>query len=424
MLPNEDSVLGQSRAGRLLVVGGGLVGLATAHALLRDGLAVTLIDPGIANARCSFGNAGSISAGSVAPLGMPGVFQQVPGWLLDRQSPLHVTTRYWPRVMPWLLRFVLASRQERVERISRALKPLLEDSIPLYKRLLGDIGALDLITETGQLQLYPSEAYRNKDAGAWTLRRDCGVALDYVGRREIDDLEPAVGPRYTCGVFLPNEGLVVNPARLVDVLTTSFAAAGGTLIHARAKSFLLDAGVVRGVETDAGRVTGRAVVIAAGAWSRELSRQLGDDLPLQTQRGYHLTFPAPHVNIGRVVVAVDRKCFISPLETGLRIAGTVEFDSLAAAPNYDRTDALVRTIEDLLPGVNTSDATAWMGNRPCFPDSMPVIDRARRHYNVFYAFGNGHLGLTGAPKTGQLVADMIAGREPSIDIRPFSASRF
>lgn len=425
MAPYSDEPSATDPAsGQVVVIGGGIVGLATVHALLRDGHRTVLVDPGIANQRCSYGNAGSISAGSVAPLGMPGVFRQVPGWLLNAQSPLRVSPGYWPRAIPWLTRFVLASRPDRVERISRALKPLLTDSIQRYRRLLGELDALDLLSETGQLQLYPSDSYRDQDARVWALRRDRGVAVQYVERGEILELEPSIGERYTCGVHLPNEGLIVNPARLVDTLATRFGELGGKVVTARARGFHVEAGRVQGVETDAGRYPAKAVVVAAGAWSNELSRQLGDNLPLQTQRGYHLTFPSPRIRIGRVVVAVDKKCFISPLEEGLRVAGTVEFDGLGAKPNMARTHALRTAIEALLPGVETSDASAWMGNRPCFPDSMPVIDRATHHANVFYAFGNGHLGLTGAPMTGQLIADLVSGRSPTIDIAPFSATRF
>lgn len=419
-----ETSITDSASRAVIVVGGGIIGLAIAHALLRDGHRTVLVDPGIEELRCSYGNAGSISAGSVAPLGMPGVVRQVPGWLLSAQSPLHVSPGYWPRAIPWLTRFVLASRPDKVERISRALKPLLTDSIQRYRQWLGDLDALDLLSETGQLQLYPSDAYRDRDARVWALRRDRGVALQYVERGEILELEPSIGERYPCGVYLPNEGLIVNPARLVDKLAMRFGELGGKVVKARASRFHVESGRVQGVETDAGRYPAKAVVVAAGAWSNGLSRQLGDNLPLQTQRGYHLTFRHPRIEIGRVVVAVDKKCFISPLEDGLRVAGTVEFDGLAAKPNMARTHALRTAIEALLPGVETSNASAWMGNRPCFPDSMPVIDRATHHANVFYAFGNGHLGLTGAPMTGQLIADLVSGRAPTIDIAPFSARRF
>jgi glycine/D-amino acid oxidase-like deaminating enzyme len=421
---NHKPVNGTSHADPVVIVGGGIVGINIALALLRERRRVIVVDPGIAEQRCSFGNAGSLSPGSVAPLGMPGVVRQVPKWLTDSQAPLYVSNGYWLKVAPWLTKFVLASGKNKVERISHALKDLLGSSVTLYTELLRDLGAGDLISQRGQLQLYPSHAYREKDNAAWQLRRDRGVTVEYVERDDIAALEPSVGERYACGVFLPNEGLVVNPGRLVEVLTTSFAGLGGEVVAGKVHGFDMEGGTVRGVVTDAGIVKAGTVVLAAGAWSNELSRQLGDNLPLQTQRGYHVSFPNSHVQISRPVVAADRKYFVSPMEQGLRVAGTVEFDGLFEPPKYERARMLMRSVTELFPHIDTSSASMWMGHRPCFPDSLPVIDRARRYSNVLYAFGNGHLGLTAAPMMGSLIADLVIGREPQIDLRPFNTGRF
>jgi len=421
---NSTLASGASQEGPVVIVGGGIVGMAVAHALLRDHRRVVVIDSGLAQQRCSYGNAGSLSPGSVAPLGMPGVVRQVPGWLTDRQAPLYVSTDYWFKVAPWLTKFVLASGKKQVERISHALKDLLGTSIVLYSQLLREIGASDLVSKHGQLQLYPSHAYRAKDEAVWRLRRERGVAVDYVERDDITAMEPGIGDRYTCGVFLPNEGLVVNPGRLVEVLAASFASFGGQVMTSRVQGFDIQAGVVKGVITDAGIVPASAVVVAAGAWSNKLSRQLGDDLPLQTQRGYHVTLPNSGVRISRPVVAADRKYFVSPMEMGVRVAGTVEFDSLHKPAKYDRARTLMRSVIELFPDIDTSNASMWMGHRPCFPDSLPVIDHASRHANVLYAFGNGHLGLTAAPMMGLLIADLVEGRKPRIDLKPFTMARF
>ncbi len=413
-----------SPGNQIIVVGGGIVGMAIGHALLREGRRVVVIDPGLAEQRCSYGNAGSLSSSSVAPLGMPGVVRQVPGWLLDPQAPLYVNAAYWLRVTPWLIRFVLASNRTKVEGISHALSSLLRTTIPLYSQLLQEIGASDLLSRRGQLQLYPSHEYRARDDAVWRLKRERGAEVTYVERGEITDLEPNIGERYACGVFLPEEGLVTNPGRLIEQLAASFASRGGVIATSRVRSFQLESGAVAGVVTDTGITRASAVVVAAGAWSSNLSRQLGDNLPLQTQRGYHVMLPQSGVSVSRPVVAADRKYFVSPMETGLRIAGTVEFDDLNKPPNYDRARTLMRSVTELFPDIDTSAATMWMGNRPCFPDSLPVIDRASRHSNVLYAFGNGHLGLTAAPMMGLVIADMIEGRKPRIDLAPFAVSRF
>lgn len=413
-----------SRERRVAVVGGGIVGVLTALAFLREGDDVTLVDRGLPEARCSFGNAGSLSPGSVAPLGMPGVLSKVPGMLLMGSAPLRVRPRYALRALPWLTRFVLASAPHRIEEISHALRDLLSDSIVLYSKLLNDIHAQDLIQRRGQLQLYPNLPARDADASVWKLRRSRGVVVEDVSRDEIKQLEPAIGERYNCGIYLPNEGLVSNPARLIETLTSVFVSSGGNVLQAHVKGFVDGGDRAKYVETTAGNIPSDIIVVAAGAWSNALARQAGDDLPLETQRGYHITLPHAGVSLSRPIVAADRKYFVSPMETGIRVAGTVEFDSLEAPPDERRIAALRRSVPELLPGIDVTDASTWMGHRPCMPDSLPVLDRSSRFSNVLYAFGNGHLGLTGAPKMAEVVVALASGRKPSIDLTPFRASRF
>ncbi len=403
---------------RVSVVGGGIVGLLTALRFLKDGHAVTIIDRGNARDRCSYGNAGSLSPGSVAPLGMPGVLAKVPGMLLRSDAPLRIAPSYLPKAASWLTRFVLSSRASRVEEISMALRDLLADSVELYGSLLKDLGASDLMQRLGQLQLYRDEDARSADAGVWDLRRRRGVAVETVSRDDLKQLEPSIGPRYTCGVYLPNEGLIVDPARLVDTLAEQFVRTGGTVTRAKVTAIDHDGSTATGLLSEAGAHPADLVIVAAGAWSNELSRLAGDDLPLQTQRGYHLTLPHAAVALSRPIVAADRKYFVSPMESGLRIAGTVEFDSLLAPPNMERAKALGTFVRELLPGIDISAATDWMGHRPCMPDSLPVIDRSDCFGNVFYAFGNGHLGLTGAPKMAELVFAAALGHRAGIDLRP------
>jgi glycine/D-amino acid oxidase-like deaminating enzyme len=414
-----------TEASRVVVVGGGIAGLTCALALQRYGrLKVTIVDEGMAERRCSFGNAGSLSPGSVAPLAMPGILGQVPGMLMDPMAPLYIRANYILQVAPWLWRFVRASSPARVEEISHGLSSLLSSSIQLYTKLLGEVGALDLIRRRGQLQLYRDEKSFKKDQAVWALRRDRGVAVENVTADDIKQLEPAVGDRYTCGVYLPNEGMITDPARLIDRLTEAFLRSGGSVVNAKASAFEIGEHSPRAVLTNQSLVRGDIFVIAAGAWSNELSSKIGDKVPLQTQRGYHVTLQDPCVELHRPVVAADRKYFVTPMDMGLRVAGTVEFDSLESPPNYGRARALVDCIPELLPNIQVDKKTMWMGHRPCMPDSLPVIDRSTSFANVFYAFGNGHLGLTGAPMTAELIAALVLGTKPAVDVSPFRVSRF
>lgn len=395
-----------------------------ALALSRSEADVVVVDRGIREQRCSYGNAGSVSAGSVAPFGMPGVLSQVPGWLFNPNGPLFVRPAYFFKALPWLMQFIRASTPARVEAASHALKELLGSAIDLYLQVLREVGSPDLMQRTGQLQLYPSKTAYTKDAGSWQLRRDRGVSVEIVTDDEIRQLEPAVARSYRYGVFLPNEGMIVDPGRLVDALAEHLARQGVEFVTADVRGFESKDGVPCGLVTDRGVVHADHIVVAAGAWSNNLSQQAGDDVPLQTQRGYHVHLTNPGVRLNRPIVAADRKFFVTPMGGDLRVAGTVEFDGLDVAPNYSRADALAKQLPHILPEARVADGKEWMGNRPCLPDSLPVIDRSRRLANVFYGFGGGHLGLTGAPMVGRLVADLVLGREPAIDIRPFSVRRF
>lgn len=409
---------------RVVVVGGGIAGVTCALALQKRGLEVTIVDEGMAERRCSFGNAGSLSPGSVAPLAMPGILGQVPGMLMDPFAPLYIRASYILQVAPWLWQFVRSASPARVEEISHGLSSLLSSSIELYTKLLGEVGALDLIRRRGQLQLYSDDKSFKKDQAVWSLRRARGVTVEDVAADEIKQLEPAIGSRYTCGVYLPNEGMITDPARLVERLTEVFLRNGGSVVNAKASAFDIGEKSPRAVLTNQSPISGDIFVIAAGAWSNELSSKIGDKVPLQTQRGYHVTLQNPGIELNRPVVAADRKYFVTPMDMGLRVAGTVEFDSLESPPNYDRARALVDCIPELLPSIRIDKKTVWMGHRPCMPDSLPVIDRSTSFANVFYAFGNGHLGLTGAPMTAELVASLVTGAKPAIDMSPFRVSRF
>lgn len=398
--------------------------MTCALALQRRGLKVTIVDEGMAERRCSFGNAGSLSPGSVAPLAMPGILGQVPGMLMDPLAPLYIRPSYILQVAPWLWQFVRASSPARVEAISHGLSSLLGSSIGLYTKLLREVGALDLMRRRGQLQLYSDHKSFKKDQAVWDLRRARGVAVEDVTAHEIRQLEPAVGNRYTCGVYLPNEGMITDPARLVERLTEAFHRNGGNVVNAKASQFDIGEHSPRAILTNRSPVQGGIFVIAAGAWSIELSGKIGDKVPLQTQRGYHVTLQDPGVLLNRPVVAADRKYFVTPMDMGLRVAGTVEFDSLESPPRHDRARALVGRISELLPNIQIDKKAVWMGHRPCMPDSLPVIDRSTSFANVFYAFGNGHLGLTGAPMTAEIVAALVMGERPAIDVTPFRVSRF
>ena len=415
-----------SSSGRdtVIVVGAGIVGVCTAWHLLRRGVDVTLIDRDGPGLGCSYGNAGALSFGSVAPLAMPGVMRDALSMLLDPAAPLRIPLSYLPKAASWLWRFVRAAETSEVRRISNALSSLLAHSIEKHIEILGNAGAPELVRRTGQLYLYPDERWLAKDTMPWALRREHGLRIERLGRSDILELEPEVGPGYTIGMFTPDQGMSVNPYRQVTALASDFARHGGRIVRDRVIAIEVDAYSVRAVRGENAVYACKHAVICAGAWSMQLLTDLGYALPLESQRGYHVTIPSSGVTVARPVVAADRKVFLTPMEDGLRVAGTVEFGGLMRAPTRKRAEYLVRDLTRVFPRAQVSaDWSCWMGHRPCFPDTLPVIGPSR-HRGLWFNFGHGHLGLTMSAPSGDILARAVCGEPSNIDIEPFSFARF
>lgn len=410
---------------RVVVVGAGIVGLCVAWHLARRGLKPLVLDGEEPGSGASSGNAGAISAGSVAPLAMPGVLKQVPQMLLDPKGALHIPLTYWPRAMPWLLRFVAAARPQRVERIAQALGTLLFGAMEQHRLILEAEGAAHVIRDTGQLYVYRNEAQLAKDNTSWELKRRHGMRMEVLDRAGILALEPAVGADYTVGVLLPEQGSSVDPKRQAGIVADGIRRMGGEIRRASVRAILTEGRRVTGVKTEAGPVAADEVVIAAGAWSAQLLRPLGFRIPLESQRGYHVMLPDAGVTLSRPVVPADRKVFCTPMDGGLRVAGTVEFGGLDRAPTPQRAAYLLDDLKAVFPQARTDNAKPfWMGHRPCLPDSLPVIGPAQAWQGLWCAFGHGHLGLTGSAPTGAVLGAAIAGEKPNFDFSPFAAERF
>jgi D-amino-acid dehydrogenase len=414
--------------GPVVVIGAGIVGLACATYLQRDGRKVVVIDPGGPGEGASYGNAGGLNGSSIVPVAMPGVLAKVPHWLLDPEGPLSIRLRYLPRLLPWLYRFVRAGRPELVRAQTRALRTLLAPTVDMHRELAASVGAAELIQRSGLLIVYRSEAGFAADAEAMRLRTDNGVKIDELSKDELRQIEPTLSPDYARARFISENGYVRNPLRLSRALAEALIANGGEIRRARAQGFVCADGKVEAVLTDIGRIPAAAVVLAAGAHSKPLAAQLGESVPLDTERGYHAMIKAPEVAPRLPIMDVEAKFVATPMEEGLRMAGTVEFAGLDAPPDWRRARVLLRHGQAMFPGLPRTVAedrvALWMGFRPSMPDSLPVIGPTRSYRNAFLAFGHGHVGLIGAPMTGRTIADLIAGRPPAIDIVPFSPARF
>ncbi|MCI3952955.1 MAG: dependent oxidoreductase family protein [Burkholderiales bacterium] len=409
---------------KITVIGAGIVGIATACYLRRDGHDVTVVDMRPPGEYCSFGNAGILSPGSCVPLATPGVLWNVPGYLADPMGPLTVRCSYLPRALPWLLRFIAASHANRVERIADALRSLLKQTFDAYQPLVQHAGVSDLIRRTGYIVVYRTRRGYAGDAIAWKLRRERGVVVEELDSAEIRRRVPQLAGDYEIGLFLPEQGYCANPERLTKSLAAQFVRDGGKVVQRQVLDLEIGSAGPRALMTDAGRVPVETLVICAGAHSNEFSAKLGDRVPLEAERGYHVTYSDPRVELSMPVFLPEYKFFVTPMEMGLRIAGQSEFAGVDAEPNYGRADILAKHMRRILPDVSAADTTQWMGRRPSMPDSMPVIGRATKYPNVYYAFGHGHVGLCGGAPTGRIIADLVSGRRSAIDIAPFSVRRF
>lgn len=407
------------------VIGAGIVGMSVACFLQREGFRVTVVDRSGPGEGCSWGNAGGIALTEVVPQALPGVVWQIPKWLMDPLGPLAVRWRHLPALLPWLAAFLAAGRRSAVVRTAAAAALLCHRVEQDCETLFTAAGVRHLWSDRHCLRLYDTREQYEAEAFEWQLRADNGFPGTYVPGPALRELEPALAPDFHCGMVYEGWRHVTDPYRVVLALAEMFARDGGDIRRGEVRHIEVDgnraAALVLG---DGSRLPVEALVIAAGAWSARLARGLGEDILLESERGYHLTLPDAGVMPTRQVSHAGRHMVITPMAMGLRLAGTAEFAGLDAPPDWRRAQVLAEVAKRIYPGLNTAGGTEWMGHRPATPDSLPVIGPARRFANAWYAFGHGHLGLTWGPTTGRLVAQLMAGRPTNIDLAPFRSDRF
>ncbi len=409
--------------GSVVVVGAGIIGATCALTLQLRGHRVTMVDRAQPGMGCSFGNGGAISPDFCVPMSMPGMLGRVPRWLTDPLGPLSLDWRHVPRALPWLLRWVEAGRPARVTQISAAMRALHAPALELYQRLLGP-GYPDLIEKTGQLYVWRNPASSPSEEIARHLRLSHGVAVKTLDTQDIYQLDPDLAPGFVRGLYFPDNAHTVDPLGLVESIVALFVQAGGTVARDQLRAFELRAGrAVRAICAN-GVLEADGFVLAAGLASAPLAGALGDRVPMQAERGYHVMLPDPRVRPKVKVGNRDQMFGLTPMRHGVRISGTVAITSAQAPADMRRAHTLLKNAKRMYPALNDAGATFWMGDRPSTPDSLPVIGRARRASNLVYAFGHGHSGLTGAPMTGRLVAALVAAQEPAIDVAPFRSDRF
>lgn len=408
---------------RIAIVGAGIVGLAATHALLDGGHQVTLVDPGDNENRPTNGNAGWIAHTDIMPLASPKAWRNLPRWMMDPLGPLTIRPSYLPALAPWLFRFVLASSPARIKSSITAIRSINAQALPAWKALLASLN-LDHLREKGILSVWRDKAHFAAAGDVLARQREFGIPLEVLSPEDLKALEPALH-NVAAAVLYPTACNVSDPALLAADLLRLALERGAVQVKAKALAVEPASDTIRIRVDGAEDVTADRVLISAGVWSRELAKQLGDSIPLDTERGYNATYASGTFGVNRPIVFEGEGFVVSNLDTGDRVGGAVEFAGTTAPPNHERTTAMITRLKRFLPHFDeTQPARRWMGFRPSIPDSLPVIGQASRDKRVVYAFGHGHHGLTQAAITARLVAELIEDRPASIDLTPFSAQRF
>jgi len=413
--------------GSILVVGGGIVGVCNALALQRAGYQVSLIDRGTPGRETSYGNAGVLSESSVAVLNSPGLLKALPKLLLGRSNGLRYSPLFVVRRLGWMLRFLAHCTPRRWRAAGRALRELQVLSLAQHKDWIAEAGVQELLRHGGWMKVFRSESSFAGYAAELALCDEVGVRYTVFDRDQLRQIEPGLKPVYEKAVLFDDTCGVSNPAALTDAYLALFTAAGGNVIK----------GHVTGLrqQDDGWQVTlagggdstleGDGVVLAAGAWTAEIARWLGYDVPLGWERGYHLHLdPADGPQLNRAVNDMDGGFVMAPMQQGVRITSGVELTDRDAPPDYTqiRTSvAMAREAHDMKAEIETEP---WMGRRPTMVDSLPVIGPAPRHRGLWFNFGHQHVGLSMAPGSALAITAMVAGTPPPLDTTPFRAERF
>ncbi|NKB59557.1 MAG: FAD-dependent oxidoreductase [Alphaproteobacteria bacterium] len=408
---------------RVAVIGGGLVGVCCAVFARRAGHDVDLFERGDIGGGASFGNAGIMSSGGCVPMALPGVFKKLPKMLLAANEPLSIRWSYAPKLLPWLSHFVRSAKPARVEATSKALYRLQSAAHAAYDEIVETSAFDSQIASKGLLFPFSSKTAFEGSARARQIRTARGVQFEVVDRERLYELAPDLAAGFYNGVLFGEARHALNPSRLAQKLTQDFSGSGGRVKRVAVQMVRERQTVVDVVSAEERRGYG-SVVIAAGAWSRQLLGKEGAGVPLESERGYHVMLPNPGVIIPRPMIFSEFGLAVTPMQGGVRISGLVEFAGLDAPPDFRKADRMLHRAVDLIPNLKIAGADYWMGHRPSLPDSMPVIGPPRSGSRLLFAFGHGHQGVGQAAITGKIIAALLSDAPLPLDIRPFSPVRF
>ena len=407
-----------------IVLGAGIVGTSIALHLVKRGLSVALVDRAGVGEQTSYGNAGVIEGNTIFPPAFPSDLSALARIALKRAGEANYHLSFLPWIAPWLMAFRAASSPQRLAETARLIRPLFARAVAEHEALMAEAGAAHYLRKTGWLKLYRSERSFAALQREFDLAAQFGLPLERLDTAGAQVLEPSLKPVFSHAVFWSQAASVSNPLGLTRAYAARFAALGGVTVNGDARS-LHRAGAGWRVETNEGGVDAREAVVALGPWARDLLDPLGVKLPLMIKRGYHRHFRGEgNAALARPVLDASVGYVITPMEQGIRMTTGVEFAARDAAPTPVQFDRVMPKARELFPLGERVDDKTWLGSRPCFPDSRPVIGRAPGIAGLWLAIGHAHWGLTLGPATGRMIAEMISGATPFCDPTPYRAERF
>jgi Glycine/D-amino acid oxidases (deaminating) len=404
-----------------VVIGGGVVGLTIALTVARRHRSVILLDPEEPGSGASYGNAGTIADYAVLPVGTPDVLRQLPSLMFDRNSPLAIRHMALPSLAPWLARLLRQSLPAPARRNAQAIAALLGSATRSWEDLAVEVEGTALLNRRGCLYAYETPQAARAAETDMTFRRTLGVTVELLSAAEFAAMEPSLPPMAGAAYF-PKAIFLSDPGRMVALIAEAARKAGVQIVKARATGLerRVDGVIVSG---RALQIHGRRAVIAAGAHSRALALCAGDRVPLDTERGYHVEWDMAQPPLTRPTCPTARGFYLCPMAGRLRVAGTVELGGLTARPSPHRIARLVAGARAIFPHL-PEPTRSWMGFRPSMPDSLPVIGPSAAGPEILHAYGHGHIGLTLAPITARIVADLLDAKTPELDIAPYLPTRF
>jgi D-amino-acid dehydrogenase len=407
-----------------VVLGAGIVGTSIALHLAKRGLSVALVDRGGPGEETSYGNAGVLEGATIFPPAFPPSLWSLLRVGLKRSPEANYHFAFLPRVAPWLFSFWLASRPKKLLEFAFAMRPLFSRAVAEHEALMADSGAIGYLRKTGWAKIYRSRKSFDAMAPELNLADELDIAYRALDTREMLELEPALKPHFERAIYWPEAASLSNPLAVTQAYAARYEALGGVTLVGDARTLHKNGPAWR-VDTAQGAVDAQHAIVSLGPWAPDVLQPMGIDLPLGIKRGYHRHFKlAGTVEMRRPVVDPDNGYCVTPMEQGIRLTTGAEFADRDAPASPVQFDRLMPKALEVYPLGERVEETTWLGKRPCFPDSRPVIGPAPKQPGLWLAYGHAHWGLTLGPTTGRLVADLVTGATPFCDPAPYAAERF